>query len=544
MKLIRKALSIILLVCVFLSTVIISADIKNVILFGYAGSKSTVIPDLRVPKGAVSKVTVTFNGDTATAKGFTWYTTRASANSHLEVVEKTGYAPDFSKAARFSGEYSVSTHSPSELFHKAEATGLKADTSYFFRVGDAALDIWSDVGTFQTAPESGAFTFIDLADPQAGTEDEAILSSQTIAKSLATVSTSKFLALNGDIVDAGLIEQQWDWVFGQARGSLLNTTVVAAAGNHEEDENSFIEHFNIKPADNSATDTGAYYSFDYSNAHFLVLNNNEYSPEYADFTPAQIQWLKEDAKAAKAAGAQWIIVIMHKGPYTTSYHATDYDIMGPNGVRTLVAPIMSELEIDLVLQGHDHIYARSKPIKNGASTPAAKITETLNGKTIEYTVNPDGTIYLIPGTAGSRAYYRNRKINPGYFNLFEVADEHHAAVYGPEPGEPGMPLRSQIQNFVGITIEGNKLTAVSYEIDQKKSNAEPYIIDQFGIAKKDAPAEKETPAGTTIYVVQPDDWLSTIGIKYGIPWEALQKLNNLRNPDMIFPGQKLIVPVQ
>jgi alkaline phosphatase len=448
-----------------------------------------VIPDPNAPIGTVSKVTVTFNGDPATSKGFTWYTTLASANNDLQVVEKTGSVPDFSKAVKFTGKYSISTNSTSELLHKAEATGLKANTSYFFRVGDAALGIWSDTGTFQTAPQSGAFTFIDLTDTQAKTEDEAVLSSQTIAKALATVSNARFLALNGDIVDTGSNEQQWNWLLGHAQESLLNTTFVPAAGNHESQTNSFIEHVDIKPADNSATTSGAYYSYNYSNAHFIVLNNNEDSTEYADFTPAQIQWMRDDVQAARTAGAQWIIVVMHKGPYTTSNHATDSDIMGSNGVRTKVAPIMSDLGIDLVLQGHDHIYARSKPIKDdGTAASANKITETLNVQTIQYTVNPDGTIYLIPNTAGPKVYYKNKTIDPSYYDLFEVADEHHAAVYGPDPSDPSRPVRSQIQNFEGITIDDNKLTVVSYEIDQDKNNAEPYIIDQFGISKVDKAA--------------------------------------------------------
>lgn len=509
-----------------------------------AETKSVAVPDPNAPKGTVSKVTVTFYGDTLTSKAFTWYTTLASANSDLQVVEKTGAAPDFSKAAKFAGKYSVSTNSPSEVVHKAEATGLKAGTTYFFRVGDAALDLWSEVGTFQTAPGSGAFTFIDLADTQAKTEDEAILSAQTIAKSLATVSNAKFLALNGDIVDVGMTEKQWDWVLGHSQKSLLNTTFVPVAGNHDEDKNSFIEHFNLKAAPNSATATGAYYSFNYSNAHYIILNNNEDSPEYADFTPAQVQWLKDDSRAAKAAGAEWLIVLMHKGPYTTSNHATDADIMGSKGVRTKVAPLMAELGIDLVLQGHDHIYARTKPIKDGKATPAAKITEMLNGKTIEYTVKPDGTIYLIPSTAGPKVYYRNKKIDPGYYDLFEVADEHHAVVYGPDPSDASRPVRSQIQNFVGITIDGSRLTAVSYEIDQSKDNGTPYIVDQFGISKKNEPGAKIDAVKTGTYIVQLDDVLWKIARKFNTTWQRLQELNNLKNPHRIYPGQKLVVPAQ
>lgn len=451
--------------------------------------------DPNAPVGNVSKVTVTFNGDPVSSKGFAWYTTKASGRSDLQVVEKTGSAaPDYSKAAKFSGTHNASTNSPSEFVHKAEATGLKAGTSYYFRVGDEALDIWSDTGTFKTAPVSGAFTFIDLADTQAKEEDEAVLSSETIAKALSTIPNAEFIVHGGDLVDTGSNEAQWNWLLGHSQTSLLNTTLVPAAGNHEKQSNSFIEHFNVSPAPGSDTTTGAYYSYDYSNAHFIVLNNNENSTEFNDFTPAQIQWLRDDVAAAKAAGAQWIIVNMHKGPYTTSNHATDSDIIGDSGVRTKVAPIMAELGIDLVLQGHDHIYARSKPIKpDGKAAETEKITETVNGQVIEYTVNPDGTIYLIPNTAGPKVYYKNKTIDPSYYDLFEVADEHHAAQYGQDPADASRPVRSQIQNFVGITIDGGKLSAITYEIDQSKNSAAPYIIDRFGILKADAINLSSTP---------------------------------------------------
>ncbi|MGV2787431.1 hypothetical protein GNF98_17385, partial [Clostridium perfringens] len=173
-----------------------------------------------------------------------------------------------------------------------------------------------------------------------------------------------------------------------------------SAGNHENKNYAFYEHFNVKQPGNAATITGAYYSYDYSNAHFIVLNSNENSSEYANFSAEQVAWMKQDVEQAKAAGADWIIVNIHKGPYTTSNHATDSDIIGANGVRNKIAPLMNELGIDMVLQGHDHIYARTKPIKSdGTAEDFTKITETLNGQNIEYAVKPDGTIYMIPATA-------------------------------------------------------------------------------------------------------------------------------------------------
>ncbi len=435
----------------------------------------------------VSKVTVTFHGDPVHDKGFTWYTSDALKNTDVQVVEKGAAAPDFTNALSFTGRSAASANSPAELVHKAEATGLKANTAYYFRVGDKEHGIWSETGSFQTAPVSGAFTFIDLADTQAKSEDEAILSAETLAKAMKTVPNAQFVVHNGDIVDTGTKEEQWNWLLGHSQNSLLNTTIVPAAGNHEDKNYAFYEHFNIKQPENSDIVTGAYYSYTYSNAHFIVLNSNENSEEYANFSVAQVNWLKQDVAAAKKAGAEWIVVNIHKGPYTTSNHATDTDIMGANGVRSKIAPLMAELGIDFVLQGHDHIYARTKPImKNGKAAAVDKITETLNGEKIEYTVNPDGAIYVIPATAGPKVYYKNQKpeLGEAYYSLFERAEENHGAVYGPDPDNATRPKRGQVQNFVGITINGSKLTAVTYEIDQNKNNAEPFIVDQFGMVKK------------------------------------------------------------
>lgn len=444
----------------------------------------------------VSKVTVTFHGDAKTSKGFTWYTSQQVTNSDLQVVEKSAAAPDFTNGVSFQGRSAASTNSVAELVHKAEATKLKPNTSYYFRVGDAALGVWSETGTFQTAPEKGAFTFIDLADTQAKEEEEALLSSETLAKALATVPEAQFVVHNGDIVDKGVKEEQWNWLLGYSQQSLLHTTLVPSAGNHEDENYAFIEHFNVQQPDNSATETGAYYSYDYSNAHFVVLNSNEDSDMYDNFSVEQVEWLKQDVQKAKKAGAQWVIVNIHKGPYTTSNHATDSDIMGANGVRSKIAPLMAELGIDLVLQGHDHIYARTKPIKaDGKATKVEKITEMLNGEKLEYSVNPDGTIYMIPATAGPKVYYKNpsEKLGDAYYELFERAEENHAAKYGPDPSDSRRPKRSQVQNFVGITIDGGKLTAVTYEIDQNLNGAQPFIIDQFGIVKKDAVVPNPDP---------------------------------------------------
>ncbi len=426
----------------------------------------TALPNPEVKADAVTRLTMSYNGDPATQMGFTWYTNQGSVGTDLDIVPYADNV-DFAQATRYTGRFSRSSSAPEYLVHKATANGLTPGQKYAFRAGDAKLDLWSATGSFTTDNADDSFVFLNVADAQAKDESEAKLSADTFAIAYATVPDSEFMVINGDVVDTGLKEEQWGWVFGAAQDTLGRLPFIAVSGNHDEDKQSFAEHFNLEAPQGSLTDSGVYYSFDYGPAHFIMLNTNEDSPEYANFTPAQI-------------------AVMHKGPYTTSNHATDGDIMDANGVRSLVAPIFADLGIDLVLQGHDHIYALSKPIQaDGQAQEPETQTISYKGQDIAYMVNPQGVVYMIPNTAGPKVYYKNKTIldsDPGYYDKFVSAQEHPAAQYATE-ADAGRPPRSIIQNFVGIEVSKDSISAIVYEIDRNKGDT-PYILDTFGLLKK------------------------------------------------------------
>jgi LysM repeat protein len=45
-----------------------------------------------------------------------------------------------------------------------------------------------------------------------------------------------------------------------------------------------------------------------------------------------------------------------------------------------------------------------------------------------------------------------------------------------------------------------------------------------------------------IYIVQPQDTLWKIARRFGFPLQTLITLNQIENPDLIYPGQKIILP--
>ncbi|RKD30065.1 5'-nucleotidase C-terminal domain-containing protein [Thermohalobacter berrensis] len=56
--------------------------------------------------------------------------------------------------------------------------------------------------------------------------------------------------------------------------------------------------------------------------------------------------------------------------------------------------------------------------------------------------------------------------------------------------------------------------------------------------------EEETKPVTEIYIVRPNDVLWKIANKFGLTWQKIANFNKLENPNLIFPGQKILIPVK
>jgi hypothetical protein len=101
-----------------------------------------------------------------------------------------------------------------------------------------------------------------------------------------------------------------------------------------------------------ASGTEAYYSFDYANVHFVVLDSfdTDRSP-----TGAMLTWLEQDLDATLA---DWIIAFWHHPPYSKGSHDSD-DELELVQMRENVLPILDAHGVDLTLSGHSHSYERS-----------------------------------------------------------------------------------------------------------------------------------------------------------------------------------------
>ncbi len=57
-------------------------------------------------------------------------------------------------------------------------------------------------------------------------------------------------------------------------------------------------------------------------------------------------------------------------------------------------------------------------------------------------------------------------------------------------------------------------------------------------------APSQEPPAEEIYIVQPGDTLLVVATRYNITVDDILRANNLSNPDYVFSGQRLVIPIQ
>lgn len=428
--------------------------------------------NLRLP----SHIALTFGEDSATSVNISYVTKYSITDTDIQIVPFSEN-PDFSKGTTVKGvkidtnceidaerEYSaidlsfigIIKHKFAVNRHTAEITGLEAGQKYCYRIGDAERGWWSDIGVINTADNGTAFSFLHVSDPQGVTEKQY---KNNWAMALETAFDNhdiNFLLSTGDMVDNGNDFVEWKRMFNTASDSLMDTVLMAGTGNHEErGDNANIQNFVYSNLPEQDTTTGVYYSFDYNTAHIAVLNTNDLGDDDA-LSAEQIEWLKADMSASNKP---WKFIALHKAIYSNGAHFDDDDVIA---IREQLLPLMNELDIDLVFQGHDHVYMRTDVMKDNAIVETETGTIKYNG--LEYTtkIKPEGTIYSINGTIGPKHY--------------EPKASEETSELIPD-GESVLFL--EVPSYSHIQIDGGNLYFDTYSVEDGKETR----VDQFAISK-------------------------------------------------------------
>ncbi len=412
-----------------------------------------------------------------------------------------------------------------EYSYKALATDLEPNTTYYYQVGSDSGEK-SEIGTFNTSGEVGdEFTFVQYTDTQNAywnehVFNEAAYGADTIKQALE-VADADFVLHTGDVVETAEVEDEWVDIFSQSEESWLQQPLVVAPGNHDEYAlnygdsqltEKFNEHINV-PVTDEKVDGGSYYSLDYNGVHVVVANTNdnkesEDNPEGKAIGTEQLAWIEEDIKQARENGAQWVVLTYHKPLYSKSYHSLqDEDVQK---VREEFMHMIDELDVDLALQGHDHVISRTKslnftPTEENFSNATIDQAEVVLGEdNVEYYKNPSGTVFVLPNTGGTKAYddlygkslEHVHEVRPdlSWMTQEDLDYYNNLFAFGGQPQKDGVFANSHsnnrdstVQNFAVYNVNGNELTVEIYQIFGELVEGEERAVEkvhEFGIVKE------------------------------------------------------------
>ena len=426
--------------------------------------------NMRLP----GNVAVTFGADSSSTKNISYYTKYSLTRTDIQIVPYSEN-PDFSKGSTVKFKSSVKCEKAERHYsaidlgfigiiehpiyinrHTISVSGLEKGKKYSYRVGDSSRGWWSEPAVLETADESSAFSFIHATDPQSVTETQYANNWAAMLGTAFRKHNANFILSTGDMVDNGGNFRHWQRMFNTASNTLMSTTLMAAAGNHEAKEDfAQVNNYYLTGLPEQNTASGAYYSFDYNTAHFAVLNTNDLNSD-GTLSDAQLNWLKEDMESSDKA---WKFVALHKAPYSNGAHFDDSDV---KALRNQFATLMPELGIDVVFQGHDHVYMRTDVLNGNQIAETEKQTLKYNG--LEYTskIKPGGTVYSINGTAGVKHYAPK-------------SDEETKRAFP----TPETVVDVQLPTYSYIQIDGGNLYFDSYTVNGNKEER----IDSFAISK-------------------------------------------------------------
>jgi hypothetical protein len=365
--------------------------------------------------GAPDHLTLTWSDDPTTTQTITWRTNTDVNIGEVKFKKASDSAYtnfELAKQSVFESNASDATSKGKMNIFTANIKNLTPGTKYTYIVGDGAN--WSEENTFTTeAKNTTDFKFLIFGDSQSGNSADPNYAPwhDTITKAYSQNKDAKFLVNMGDLVEIGHYYTHWNSWFNAAKGVIDNIPDMVVQGNHEtyvEDKNwscskpdYYTNQFNVFQNGPDGL-KGQTYSYDYGNAHIIVLDSQETEESATakgpDILKPQQEWLEKDLAAHK--DAKWKFVFFHKTPYYNKSVRANVQI------SKAFTPIFDKYHVDVVFNGHDHGVSRTYPIKDG-----------------EMVQNPsEGTVYYVTGRSGNK-YYNDLTSKVWDANFYDPQDE-------------------------------------------------------------------------------------------------------------------------
>ena len=370
--------------------------------------------------------------------------------------------PDNAQRVDAAGEL---TGSASRVYD-ATVTGLEPGTEYTYAVGSDAHG-WSAPETFTTNESSGDWNFLFFGDPQVGASYDLDADTKGWKKALETATAAHpdtdFLLSAGDQVN-DVSQAQHDAFKSPAQ--LRQFPLAVNDGNHDNrDFHMYRQNYSWPNVSDEVKERDYY--FERGNALIVSLDSNLSSSADID---SHKEYLRQ-VIGSKGADKDWVVVTYHHSPFSQAYHQNDGDV---KRLREGLTPVMSELGVDAVLGGHDHIYTRSylmegtKPVVPEEKPAAGDVLHPQDGQ----------VLYMIASSASGSKFYDFWADGKTYKDL----SEEEAAEKGLTAPFTARWNQDRTPDYTNVEVTANTLTLTTYNVDDGS------IVDKVTLAKDGADA--------------------------------------------------------
>ncbi len=373
-------------------------------------------------------------GADETERNFIWHSD--SMDGYVDYAVRNGdsfpseYTSVSTRLTKFNGKF----------VHRATVLGLEYGTEYVYRLRSG--EYVSEVKYFDTDPID-SFNFLFVGDPQMGAGNLTNnIANWTHTLDVATkmFPETSLLVSAGDQVE---ISTRPEFFAAFLAPEHLDSLAIATTiGNHDYNSNFHKNYFNDP---NNTTDgkiygetkAGGNYWYTYNNVLFMHLNS------------CNISWAEHKEFMQKAIAANpdvtWKVVVTHYNFFGSNDYFINEQIVQR---REAFAPIVKELDIDVVLAGHEHVNSRAYMIDgleyDKTQGNASSVTD------------PVGALYFSGGTPSGSKFYK----------LLSDAQLPHIA----------FKLQDTI-TFTNIEVDGDSFKTTTYRVSDKK------VLDTFEIVK-------------------------------------------------------------
>ena len=196
--------------------------------------------------------------------------------------------------------------------HQVNVKGLKTDTSYYYSVmGNRDQISFKDdpIPVFTGVTPGKPFRFVSMADSRGKQNGVNV---EVFAKIINQVALAKprFVVFQGDLISGSKSLEtariQFDQWKKTAQPLIQSVPIFMGIGGHEmevkpvkkqDSESLFRDEFFQLPENGPDHLKGLVYSFDFSNAHFVMLDSYAQGTSYY-LSPMQLDWLEQNLKSS------------------------------------------------------------------------------------------------------------------------------------------------------------------------------------------------------------------------------------------------------